>query len=291
MSTAAGGSGDDLTIIQLTDTHVTAAGALVHGAVDTLDTLRRTLDRIVGSRQRVDALVLSGDLSDNGAPEAYRRLRDVVEPAATALDAEIVYAMGNHDDRTAFHTELLGPGSGDLAAPYDAVREVRGLRIIVLDSTTPGRHEGWLTEEQLTWLGDQLSRQSERGTLLVLHHPPIQSPVTTVNYLRLQEPHRLGAVLAGSDVRMVLCGHAHLTGAGAVAGIPVWVGPALSYRVDPMAPVGRHRGHAGYGFSRIDILGSAVVATAVEATPAELVYDIPEQDMLDRLRALALEVR
>ncbi len=83
MSTAAGPSGD-LTIVQLTDTHITAGGKLVHDAVDTLDSLRRTLDRIVGSGRRVDALVLSGDLTDNGAPEAYRRLRAVVEPAAAA---------------------------------------------------------------------------------------------------------------------------------------------------------------------------------------------------------------
>ena len=291
MSTAAGPSGD-LTIVQLTDTHITAGGKLVHDAVDTLDSLRRTLDRIVGSGRRVDALVLSGDLTDNGAPEAYRRLRAVVEPAAASLGARIVYAMGNHDERAAFGTELCGRGAKDaagLTAPYDAVHEVHGLRIVVLDSTTPGRHEGWLTDTQLDWLRGALSRPSARGTLLVLHHPPIPSPVTTVNSLRLQDPDRLAAVLAGSDVRMILCGHAHLTGTGAVAGIPVWVGPALSYRVDPLAPVGRHRGHAGYGFTRIDVLGDAVVATAVEATPAEVVYDIPEQDMLDRLRALALE--
>ncbi|TQC45015.1 metallophosphatase [Rhodococcus sp. WS4] len=280
-----------VTVVHLTDTHIRAEGDLVHGTIDTLDNLRRVLDRIVGSGQRVDAMVLSGDLSDNGAPEAYRRLREVVEPAAADLGAQIVYAVGNHDDRTAFHTELLGldSGDGDLAAPHDAVHNIHGLRVVVLDSTTPGRHDGWLTDEQLTWLDDELSRPSERGTLLVLHHPPISSPVTTVNYLRLQDPGRLAEVLDGSDVRMILCGHSHLTSSGAVAGIPVWVGPALSYRVDPIAAVGRHRGVAGYGFSRIDVLASGVVATAIEATPAEAVYDIPEQDMLDRLHALELQ--
>ncbi|QDQ95472.1 metallophosphatase [Rhodococcus sp. WB9] len=281
----------DVTVIHLTDTHIRAEGDLVHGTIDTLDNLARALDRIVGSRQRVDAVVLSGDLTDNGAPEAYRRLREVVEPAAAELGAQIVYAMGNHDDRTAFHTELLGldSGSGDLEAPHDAVHDIHGLRVIVLDSTTPGRHEGWLTDVQLAWLDEELSQPSERGTLLVLHHPPIPSPVATVDYLRLQDPDRLAAVLAGSDVRMILCGHSHLSSSGAVAGIPVWVGPALSYRVDPIAGVGSHRGVAGHGFSRIDVLESTVVATAVETTPAETVYDIPEQDMLARLHALQLQ--
>ncbi|MFZ2176213.1 MAG: metallophosphoesterase, partial [Rhodococcus sp. (in: high G+C Gram-positive bacteria)] len=250
----------DITVVQLTDTHIRSSGERVHGAVDTLANLREVLDRIIMSRQHVDALVLSGDLSDNGNPEAYRRLRDVVETAADELDAQIVSAMGNHDERSAFHTELLGidTDDGDLTAPHDGVYDICGLRVVVLDSTTPGRHEGRLEPSQLSWLDDELSRPSARGTLLVLHHPPIPSPVATVDYLRLQQAGRLETVLEGSDVRMILCGHSHLTGSGAVAGIPVWMGPALSYRVDPIAPVGRHRGVVGYGFSRIDVLGTSV---------------------------------
>ncbi len=283
----------DFTVVQLTDTHIRGAGEKVHGVIDTLDNLITVLDRLVGSEQRVDALVLSGDLADNGAPDAYRRLREVLTPAAQALGAEVIYAMGNHDDRVGFRAELLAPpaSSLDVGAPHDAVYRVRGVRIIVLDSTTPGRHDGRLEPDQLAWLADELSRPNAQGSILVLHHPPIPSPVATVNLLRLQQAERLEAVLTDSDVRMILCGHAHHTGAGAIAGIPVWIGPAMSYRVDPMAPVGRHRGVVGFGFTRIDMMGSCVVATAIEATPANAVYDEPQQEMLDMLRALSLQAQ
>ncbi len=283
----------DLTIVQLTDTHLRPTGELVHGVVDTDANLARVLTQLRAAGQHVDALVLSGDLSDNGSPEAYRRLRAAVEPVAAELGAEIVYVMGNHDERAAFGEELLdrAPGSVDPTLPHDSCVEIAGLRVIALDSTTPLRHEGRLELEQLAWLAEQLRVPAPRGTLLVLHHPPIPSPVATADFLKLEDADRLAEVLAGSDVRMILCGHNHLTAAAAVAGIPVWIGPALSYRIDPMAPVGRHRGLAGFGYSRIDLVGETMLATAIEATPAVAVYDRPEAEVLDQLAAIAARTR
>ncbi|MDJ0104982.1 metallophosphoesterase [Rhodococcus erythropolis] len=285
-------TGPDFTVIQLTDTHIRREGEKVHGVVDTLDNLHTALNRLVNSGQRIDALVLSGDLTDNGDPEAYRRLRQVVVPAADALGAEVIYAMGNHDDREAFVHELMrtprteAPG---IVQPVDGVFDIGGVRIVVLDSTTAGRHDGRLEPSQLSWLASVLAEPVAGGTILVLHHPPIPSPVTSVNSLRLQQSEHLEAVLVGSDVRIILCGHAHHTGAGSIAGIPVWVGPAMSYRVDPIPPSGRHRGLVGFGFTRIDVIGTSFVATAVEATEAATVYDESMQDILDKLAALSLQ--
>lgn len=280
-----------VTVVQLTDTHIRATGERVHGMIDTYANLTQVLQQLRASQQRIDALVLSGDLTDNGSPEAYRRLRDAVEPVAAELGARTVYTMGNHDERTAFGIELLGLDSVDPDVTHDQVFDIAGLRIIALDSSTPRRHDGRLEPEQLDWLTDQLREPAPHGTLLVLHHPPIPSPVAATEYLRLEQPELLGEVLDGSDVRLIICGHNHLTGAAALAGIPVWIGPALAYRIDTIAPLGRHRGLTGFGYSRIDLLGTTLVATAIEATPAETVYDRAESDVLEQLAALAAEAR
>ncbi|WP_040699875.1 metallophosphoesterase [Nocardia vinacea] len=280
-----------VTVVQLTDTHIRATGERVHGMIDTYANLTQVLQQLRASQQRIDALVLSGDLTDNGSPEAYRRLRDAVEPVAAELGARTVYTMGNHDERTAFGIELLGLDSVDPDLTHDQVFDIAGLRIIALDSSTPRRHDGRLEPEQLDWLTDQLREPAPHGTLLVLHHPPIPSPVAATEYLRLEQPELLGEVLDGSDVRLIICGHNHLTGAAALGGIPVWIGPALAYRIDTIAPLGRHRGLTGFGYSRIDLLGTTLVATAIEATPAETVYDRAESDVLEQLAALAAEAR
>lgn len=279
----------ECTIVQLTDTHIVAPGSLVRGVVDTAANLRLVLDSIVTSDRHVDALLLSGDLADDGDPRAYRRLRELVEPAAGALGAQVIYAMGNHDAREPFRAVLfdvdLDPGPDH---PHDTVHHLGGTRVITLDSSRPGRHEGRLDDGQLFWLAHELATGATSGiTVLVLHHPPLRSAIAPIDLLRLQEPDRLAGVLAGSDVKMIVCGHSHLTGGGSLAGIPVWIGPALSYRLDPFSPAGRHRGLLGFGFSRIDVVDGTVVATAIEATPSTLVYDVAESQTLATLRDLA----
>ena len=47
------------------------------------------------------ALVFTGDLADIGEPDAYERLKALVEPvAASAMNAQLIWVMGNHDERT-----------------------------------------------------------------------------------------------------------------------------------------------------------------------------------------------
>ncbi|WP_067689484.1 metallophosphoesterase [Nocardia jejuensis] len=281
----------ELTLVQITDTHLRADGEKVFDQVDTHAALTGVLDQLKSSGRRIDALVLSGDLADNGSPEAYRRLRALLEPAAAELGAQLIYVMGNHDERGAFGVELLDlePGAADRSTPHDQVTEVDGLRIVVLDSTTPDMADGRLEVDQLAWLRTQLSTPAPRGTVLVLHHPPLPSAIAAAQVLKLQDPDALADALAGTDVRMILCGHNHMTAASSLAGIPVWVGPALAYRLDAMAPAGRQRAITGFGYSRIDVLSSTVIATAVEATPAAELYNRAEAEVLEHLAAVVGE--
>ncbi|WP_326836030.1 metallophosphoesterase [Amycolatopsis rhabdoformis] len=266
----------ELTLIQLSDTHLCAEGELLHGSVDTFATLETALGTITSSRARVHGLLLTGDLANEGKPEAYRRLASALAPAAAELRAEVVYAMGNHDERAAFRRELRPDSPGD--GPVDSVRWIEGVRVVVLDSSTPARPDGRLEPAQLEWLRDELASPAPRGSLLAVHHPPLPSPVPSAHLLRLQNADDLATALTGTDVRLIVTGHAHHTGCGSLAGIPVWVGPALAYRSDPLPPPGRLRGRVGAGISRIDLIDGAFVATAVEIGAAPVVYDDDKEE-------------
>ena len=50
-------------LAHLSDTHLIAAGGLLAGHIDTEAQLRKALARVESSGERVDALVLSGDLA------------------------------------------------------------------------------------------------------------------------------------------------------------------------------------------------------------------------------------
>ncbi|MFE6857284.1 metallophosphoesterase family protein [Nocardia sp. NPDC057668] len=279
-----------LTLIQLSDTHIRADGAQVQHGVDTYANLTRVLDRLRAFGGPIDALLLTGDLADAGDPAAYRRLRSAIEPVAAELGAQVLYVMGNHDERRAFGYELLGRAPGSVPArPHDHVLEVNGLRVIALDSTIPGRHDGDLEPGQLDWLADQLRTPAARGTLLAIHHPPLPSSLAAAKVLGLRNTAELAAVLAGTDVRQIISGHHHLTAASTLAGIPAWIGPAVAYRIEGMAPVGRQQAAAGAGYTRIDLIEDTFVLTAIEVPTAAPLYDRDEAAELRRLAALTPE--
>jgi Icc protein len=224
-------------IAHVSDTHLLAGDARQYGAIDTVDHFRTALDRVTRMDPPPHAIVFTGDLADLGEPEAYRNLRELVEPFAERVGAQIVWCMGNHDERAAYARSLFDDGPTD--APQDRVYEVAGLRIVSLDTSVPGWHHGEVTDEQLAWLAEVLATPAEHGTILALHHPPIPSPMLPVaEVIELLDTDRLARVLEGSDVRAILGGHYHYSAHSTFAGIPVSVASATCYVSDP-APLER----------------------------------------------------
>lgn len=218
-------------IAHISDTHFLAGGRKLFGAVDTEANLERALAQLERSDIRPEALVFTGDLADLGEPDAYARLRAIVEPAAARLGAQVIWVMGNHDERLQYSEGLFDqPGS---AAPQDRVYDIRGLRIIALDTTVPGYHHGDLATEQLDWLAAELATPAPHGTLIAVHHPPIPTPLLwAMQMLELHNQDRFAEVVAGTDVRGILAGHLHYSTHSLVAGIPVSVAAATCYTLD-----------------------------------------------------------
>lgn len=249
-------------IVHLSDTHFVAGETQLHGSIDSETHLRRLFAELVTSGARPEAIVFTGDLADIGAPEAYARLRSIVEPAAHRLGAEVIWVMGNHDDRGHFRQGLLGQRPS--ASPVDRVHWVNGLRIIALDSTVPGQHYGLVTGAQLDWLAGELSSPAPHGTILAMHHPPIPSVLDLAVMVELREQDRLAEILQGSDVRSIIAGHLHYSTTSTFAGIPVSVASATCYTQDLNVPVGGTRGRDGaQSFNLVHVYENSVLHSVV----------------------------
>jgi 3',5'-cyclic AMP phosphodiesterase CpdA len=224
-------------VAHVSDPHLLAEHRL-YDVVDTHENLSRALGRLARLELPPDVIVFTGDLADRAEPKAYIGLREIVEPVAAELGAEVVWVMGNHDEREPFARELFGETVLD-GAPQDRVHEVDGLRVVALDTSVPGYHHGELSSEQLRWLADVLTVPARHGTLVALHHPPIPVPMTrAAEVIELLDQHLLAAVIEGTDVRGVIGGHFHFSSYSTFAGVPVSVASATCYSAD-LAPVGR----------------------------------------------------
>jgi Icc protein len=253
-------------ILHLSDTHFVADGRL-YGAVDSEDNLRRLFDEVEASGGRPEAIVITGDLADKGHPVAYENLKAIVEPAAERLGAQVVWVMGNHDDRGAFRDGLLGQShlaDEQKRAPVDRVYDVNGLRIIALDSTVPGLHHGEISEAQLDWLAEELSVPAPHGTILALHHPPVPSVLDLAVLVELRDQAGLAEVLHGSDVRSIIAGHLHYSSTALFAGIPVSVASATCYTQDLNVPVGGTKARDGaQSFNLVHVYENTVLHSVV----------------------------
>ncbi|WP_182636482.1 phosphodiesterase [Dietzia sp. SLG310A2-38A2] len=248
-------------VAHLSDTHFVAQG-LLYGQLDAEARLRQIFDDLRASRVRLDALVFTGDLADGGEPAAYTRLKALVEPIAAELGAQVIWAMGNHDDRAHFRGTLLEEMPDD--GPVDRAYDLDGLRVITLDSSVPGHHHGELDDSQLQWLAEQLETPAPHGTILTMHHPPVPCVQDLAVLVELRDQARLMQVLRGSDVRAILAGHMHYSTTALFAGIPVSVAAATCYTQDLNAPVGSQRGRDGaQGFNLVHIFPETIVHSVV----------------------------
>jgi 3',5'-cyclic AMP phosphodiesterase CpdA len=258
-------------IVHLSDTHLLDGGALLGGKADTVAALDQAVRQIARLGSSISAIVVTGDVADLGEPDAYRRARAAIEPLAASSGAELVWVMGNHDERAAFRAGLLD-GPGDDVSPVHHVVERDGLRIVALDVSVPGWHHGAVDEAAAEWLRGVLAEPAPRGTVLAMHHAPIATPLGVMDVLELQGQDLLAAALVGTDVRLIVGGHLHYDTNGAFAGIPVSVAGATAYTMDLSAPPRELAGiDGGRSFSLIHLFDDGYTTSVVQVTDAPVI--------------------
>ncbi len=278
-----------LVVAHLSDPHFLAGNVPQYGVVDTEAHLGLALERLGRLNPVPQVLVFTGDLADKAEPAAYARLRELVEPAAAALGAQVVWVMGNHDERAAYSAALFGAASVE---NQDRVYDVAGLRVIALDTSVPEYHHGELSDDQLAWLAAELATPAPHGTLLAMHHPPIPVPMMRpAEIIELLDQDRLAAVVTGTDVRGILGGHFHFPSWSTFAGSP---GSVASATCSPSAPAPLERFISGVdghqAFTMLHVYEDRIVHTTVPVAGAEEVTGFPA-DVAAQVEALSHEER
>jgi 3',5'-cyclic-AMP phosphodiesterase len=215
-------------LVQISDPHVVAgpegdaAAAALTQVVEAIGTLPIP----------PTAVLLSGDLTHDGEPGSYARVRELLAP----LTAPLHVIPGNHDDPAALRTEF-----GDAQEAM-----VGDLRLLLVDTSLPGTDAGRLDSDALA------ARLDDRPTVIAMHHPPLRSGIQAIDDLGLSDADRAGltALLERSpQVHRVVCGHVHRVTFETLGGVGVFTCPATWLQVEPgaqggLAFVERGRGYA-----------------------------------------------
>jgi 3',5'-cyclic AMP phosphodiesterase CpdA len=277
-------------LLHLSDPHMMGGPDPLYGAVDSEARLIQLFEEVRASGARPEAVIFTGDLADQGDPDAYAKLRAIVEPACEDMGAKVIWAMGNHDNRANFRAGLLDEPAND--APVDRSYFINGLRVITMDTSVPGYHHGELSQAQLEWLARELETPAPDGTILALHHPPVPSVLDLAVLVELRDQAKLEAVVRNSDVRTILAGHLHYSTTASFGGIPVSVASATCYTQDLNVAVGGTRGRdGGQAFNLVHVYEHTIVHSVVPLGSAPTVgeYVAPEETA-ERLAAAGIRI-
>lgn len=217
----------DLKIAVFSDLHIVPEGE-VSNTLDSTKRLRAGIAHFNARHDDADLVIIAGDLADLAEPAAYDRLQDTIADFAVA--PELV--LGNHDDRAVF-LDRFGSAFADENGFVQKVIDIKGHRIILLDSTIPGSHAGQLCQKRLDWLRARLAEAADRPVIVVLHHHVVPL-YTAVDDIILADPEALVDVLRGhSNVRQVISGHVHFNSVSHWKGIAFTTIAGSHYSVTP----------------------------------------------------------
>jgi 3',5'-cyclic-AMP phosphodiesterase len=258
--------------LHVTDIHATAGRDRPEDSLAALDRVVAIANEL---RPAPDFVVLSGDLTDEGDRESYAALATRL----AALEAPVIFALGNHDHRAAFR-EVFGGHPGAADAPLDHESLIGGVHVVVLDTSEPGRVSGTLEAGQLEYLAAALDRHPGMPKVIVMHHPPFLEPGTGRRWSQLgaEDTDRLARTLAGREVALILSGHVHLDRLRLWQGVPVVSTAGLFASADPTAPATAEdamRFVAGASYALCDLREGGVDVTFLPVSERETLRVVP----------------
>ena len=237
-------------LIQITDCHLLADPGALHKRVSPRRTLQSVCDAVRKNHADAAALLLTGDLSQDGSTESYRQMVGMITP----LTIRTFALAGNHDLAAAMQNSLPPVISLDKIATFG------NWRVLLLNSVIESEVGGRLDSAELQWLQDQLTEYKEDYFIVALHHHPVLTGSLWMDRIGLENPQALEHLLTDNPrVRMLLHGHTHQAGCRFWKHIPCYGTPSswrqfaagsAFYRMDVLPPAyrvielhndGRHR--------------------------------------------------
>jgi 3',5'-cyclic-AMP phosphodiesterase len=212
-------------IAQISDTHLT---------LDTPDAEQRMRDFAVtiADINALDpppqAIVHTGDIVHNGRRDEYAEAASIL----AAARAPVYVLAGNKDDRANLRAAFSARGYFAPSSNFiDYAIENFSVRLIALDTLSPGNGKGEFRAEQVEALVNLIDAEITKPIAVLTHHPPFEVTVGP-DRLHFESPESMSrlrdALQRSGRVVAVFSGHVHRAAAGHVGNIAASVVPCIA---------------------------------------------------------------
>jgi len=220
-------------IAQISDLHIAGRGKKTYGIAPMGENLRLCVDHINQLSPRPNLVLVTGDITDTGMEKQFEYARDLL----SELNIPYYIIPGNHDDRSRFlstfnHVACSSiRGTGDQNFVNYVIDDFE-IRLIAVDSTVPGKPGGEICDQRANWLDQRLSENTEKPTLIFMHHPPVKLGVIETDVDGFTGADKLGKIVKKyNNIEGILCGHVHLPTFTRWQGTIVSTAPSIGMRL------------------------------------------------------------
>jgi 3',5'-cyclic AMP phosphodiesterase CpdA len=214
-------------IAQISDTHIVPKGQDWKSLPETkvADRLKLIVKNLNSLNPKPDVVLHTGDAIDDGGLVAYNYLKEILEP----LTMPYYVIPGNHDDRedmqAAFQHANYMPSEGFINYVIDDY----DIRLIALDTVIPHETEGLLCEERVKWLQKALEQDTQKPTLIFMHHPLTKTGQKLLDKVKCYVPDGFESFITGfPNIVGIISGHYHKSCASIFGGTLCFVGPSVA---------------------------------------------------------------
>jgi 3',5'-cyclic AMP phosphodiesterase CpdA len=217
-------------LIVFTDLHILPEGGRIIG-LDPSERLRKGIAHVNLYHPDTHHVLFTGDLTHRGDVASYQRLRDLL----SELRCPYSLLLGNHDQRENFLSvfpEAPLDANGFVQQALDIAPHTGqgvhpdGARLLLLDTlfappyNFPDSYSGFLCEQRMDWLAQQLASAGKRPVHIFMHHPPHATGFVGMDAIALKNGEAFYELLLHhGNVRHIFAGHVHRTISGTSHGI------------------------------------------------------------------------
>jgi len=213
-----------LWVAQITDSHIVPHGQHLanNPKIDTAENLELVVRQINSLCPLPDLVIHTGDITDKGDTESYNRAKVILDK----LTVPYYLTCGNHDiyrnmrEVFANHTYLANDEFACYTIEFDKHK------LVVIDSTNPGKTSGILCDIRLSWLRNEL--KTNKAVSIFIHHYPTVVQHVFFNKFNVLNAEELAKIINMPNIKGIYCGHYHITGASIFAGKMCWLAPSTS---------------------------------------------------------------
>jgi Icc protein len=245
---------DVVHLLQITDSHIFADPAACLWDMNTRQSFAAVCKQVIENKHPADALLATGDLSQDGSAESYQYLADYFE----RMEIPTFWIPGNHDD-SRIMDEYLNSGRVNPAKQL----LIGNWQVVLLDSTIAEEVCGRVSESQLAFLDSALEQFTCKHALVCLHHQALPSGSNWIDQKGLKDSARLKNLLARHDnVKGVLWGHVHQETHCSIDGVEWMSTPSSCIQFKPGAEefcIGSERP----GYRRLSLFADGHIETQV----------------------------